>query len=146
MTDSNKTQLRGGGKGRVRDCNPEQGHQTTSPSLRIILKNSCSVDIDECASSPCHSNATCVDELHNYTCICSDGYSGTHCEVNIDECAEDYCNNGSICRDGVNGYSCKCAPGFSGDDCSTEIDECASFPCDYGGTCYDQVPHDMFMK
>ena len=100
------------------------------------------MDIDECTSSPCNNNATCIDQVHSYTCLCNVGFSGSHCEVDVDECGANYCSNGSTCIDDVNGYSCKCAPGFSGDDCSTEIDECASFPCDYGGTCYDQVLHD----
>ena len=37
-------------------------------------------EIDECLSSPCVNDATCTDSINTYTCICADGYTGTHCE------------------------------------------------------------------
>ena len=37
-------------------------------------------DINECLSSPCVNDATCIDNINSYTCICADGYTGTHCE------------------------------------------------------------------
>ena len=36
----------------------------------------CEVNIDECMSSPCLHNATCVDLVHGYACICSPGFTG----------------------------------------------------------------------
>ena len=39
------------------------------------------VDIDECSSSPCSSDATCVDGVNNYTCGCAPGYTGLSCET-----------------------------------------------------------------
>ena len=35
-----------------------------------------SVDIDECSSDPCHSNATCNNTIGSFTCTCVSGYSG----------------------------------------------------------------------
>ena len=43
-------------------------------------------DIDECASNPCKNLATCKDMVNGYTCICPEGYSGTHCETHMDVC------------------------------------------------------------
>ena len=40
----------------------------------------CDSDIDECASSPCFYNATCVDLVDGYVCNCSANYTGVYCE------------------------------------------------------------------
>ena len=36
----------------------------------------CEQNINECASNPCHNEATCLDEKGAYTCVCMDGYEG----------------------------------------------------------------------
>lgn len=36
----------------------------------------CEVDVDECASSPCLHNATCVDSVRGYNCVCVTGFTG----------------------------------------------------------------------
>ena len=41
------------------------------------------VDIDECASSPCHNAGTCNDIVNGYTCLCSAGYNGDNCETGM---------------------------------------------------------------
>ena len=38
-------------------------------------------DIDECLSSPCHNNGTCVDLVDGYNCTCMSGYNGILCEI-----------------------------------------------------------------
>lgn len=40
-----------------------------------------SLDFDECGSSPCKNNGTCVDGIAKYNCECSQGYSGDECEI-----------------------------------------------------------------
>jgi len=37
------------------------------------------IDIDECASAPCHHNATCVDHVNSFSCVCSPGYTDPLC-------------------------------------------------------------------
>ena len=39
-----------------------------------------SLEIDECASSPCQNSGTCNDLVNAFTCDCADGYEGTHCQ------------------------------------------------------------------
>ena len=34
------------------------------------------VDINECSSHPCHTNAMCTDTSGSYTCTCNAGFSG----------------------------------------------------------------------
>ena len=36
-------------------------------------------NIDECASSPCQTGSTCVDDVNMYSCTCEAGWTGTHC-------------------------------------------------------------------
>ena len=39
------------------------------------------VEINECASSPCHNGGSCVDGDNGFTCSCISGYDGTLCET-----------------------------------------------------------------
>ena len=36
-------------------------------------------DINECASDPCHHNATCVDHVNAFSCVCSPGFTDPLC-------------------------------------------------------------------
>lgn len=38
------------------------------------------IDIDDCASSPCQHNSTCIELVGGYTCSCGPGLTGVHCE------------------------------------------------------------------
>ena len=44
------------------------------------------VDVDECLTSPCDDNGECTNNVGNFTCECSIGYSGNGftCEGKID--------------------------------------------------------------
>ena len=51
----------------------------------------CTLDIDECCSSPCEHGGACTDGDDSYTCDCdvpsAFGWTGENCELDIDECA-----------------------------------------------------------
>jgi len=38
-------------------------------------------DIDYCINHTCQNGASCVDGLHNYSCKCPTGYTGSKCET-----------------------------------------------------------------
>ena len=38
-------------------------------------------DIDECVSTPCQNNGTCIDGIDGYACFCMAGYTGDACEI-----------------------------------------------------------------
>ena len=38
-------------------------------------------EINECEIYPCQNQGTCVDGINIYTCICTDGYTGSECET-----------------------------------------------------------------
>ena len=37
-------------------------------------------DIDDCQLSPCHTDATCLDHVNNFTCVCQPGFTGQLCD------------------------------------------------------------------
>ena len=34
------------------------------------------LEIDECMSNPCHTNAVCKDAINSYDCTCQEGFTG----------------------------------------------------------------------
>lgn len=46
----------------------------------------CSVNIQECESSPCQNSGTCVDGINTYTCICPQPFYGHDCASFFDYC------------------------------------------------------------
>lgn len=65
-------------------------------------------DVDECVSSPCHSNATCNNTAGSYECTCNSGFRGNGfaCEFSCDDgfylensiCGEEHSNLSSVVR------------------------------------------------
>ena len=46
-----------------------------------VLIRFCLSEINECVSSPCQNNGTCVDQIASYQCVCPlQYYEGVHCE------------------------------------------------------------------
>ncbi|GFR89190.1 neurogenic locus notch homolog protein 1 [Elysia marginata] len=78
----------------------------------------CNIDINECDSNPCSSQATCVEGINFYTCICPAGFEGPSCSVDIDECASNPCLHGGTCHQGQpSTFNCSCPPGVIGELC-----------------------------
>ena len=43
-------------------------------------------DINDCTAHVCLHGGTCQDEVNDYTCLCTEGYTGERCETGNGEC------------------------------------------------------------
>jgi hypothetical protein len=89
------------------------------------------------------SNATCIDGLNSFICLCPPWYSGLTCSEQINPClSPTTCANNGTCLVNYDvkpyGYTCQCLPGFTGDMCEIDIDDCITQPC-RRGQCIDRV-------
>ena len=93
--------------------------------LLVLMSCRCETETNECLSSPCLNNGTCIDRFNNFTCNCTSGFTGHRCDVDIDDCVINPCQNNASCIDGINTFICSCTSGFTGKFCDSDIDECA---------------------
>nr|XP_014428507.1 protein crumbs homolog 2 isoform X2 [Pelodiscus sinensis] len=101
---------------------------------------SCSVNVDECASQPCQNGGSCMDLANSFLCRCLPGYAGVECAVDIDECKDGPCQNGATCEDAIADYFCYCAPGqdgiqWGGKNCSVALMGCQTHDCQNEALC-----------
>ncbi|CAG0915687.1 unnamed protein product [Notodromas monacha] len=114
-------------------------HNYSCECVDGTVGNNCELIIDQCRTSPCKNQGTCLGRIGYYKCSCFAGYTGKNCEIDIDDCidafGEPVCKNNANCTDLISGFRCKCAKGFRGLQCTEDIDECKSYVCENGGTC-----------
>ena len=92
----------------------------------------CDTNINECDPNPCVNNNTCIDEINDYTCNCTNEWMGKNCS----DCGLT-CNNGGLVTPDCS--ICDCLPGYTGNMCDTNINECDPNPCVNNGTCIDGI-------
>ena len=96
----------------------------------------CEINIDECESSPCTNDGTCVDEVNRYRCECASGWEGLNCMTEINECESNPCQNSGTCTDLVDGYTCSCTSEYGGFHCEVLLTACVdNTQCKNGATC-----------
>ena len=39
------------------------------------------VDIDDCLTNPCEHNATCIDRVNDFQCLCFPGFTDKNCST-----------------------------------------------------------------
>uniref|UniRef100_A0A8D0DMD4 Crumbs cell polarity complex component 2 n=1 Tax=Salvator merianae TaxID=96440 RepID=A0A8D0DMD4_SALMN len=108
----------------------------------------CSLNIDECASQPCQNGGNCVDGVNGYQCLCLPGYTGVECASDVDECEAQPCENGGTCEDGTADYVCHCALGpggiaWGGKNCSVELTGCHNHSCQNEALCIPTLESEV---
>lgn len=88
----------------------------------------CSINIDDCESSPCLNGGVCIDKVAGYACSCSKEYTGPNCEENIKVCNDSPCKNSALCLMEEGQPICYCVPDFHGEKCEYQYDECQIGP------------------
>ncbi|KAF6774319.1 hypothetical protein AHF37_06841 [Paragonimus kellicotti] len=79
----------------------------------------------DCHTFPCRNGGTCVGNLTNWTCICTQGYTGLQCEI-WDPCLNNPCHPHAQCiSNNVDQYRCLCQSGWTGKNCEVDVDECS---------------------
>ena len=75
-------------------------------------------DSDDCPdTNPCHNGGSCIDEIGNYYCECTLGFTGDTCE-DTDHCLNiTVCQNGGICENQQSTYICECPNDVYGTFC-----------------------------
>ena len=109
----------------------------------LCLCFSCETNIDECTSSPCANNGTCIDQINGYACNCTTGFINSHCLKSLNDTCfgrKSPCqNNGTCLLKSAHLYvdnpqsECQCLDGYSGRLC--EDDSCLELNCQNNGTC-----------
>ncbi|XP_060589547.1 fibropellin-1-like [Ruditapes philippinarum] len=118
----------------IETCTCHKGFQGTT----------CSEDIDECLSQPCHDGGQCHNHVGNYSCTCALGYGGNQCATIVGACAGINCLNNGTCLDiGGSQFFCMCSLNYTGNYCETKIrNRCDNIHCQHNGTC-QQSAHDF---
>jgi len=98
------------------------------------------LDINECSSSPCVNDGTCLNQVNAYQCVCTPSWTGVNCEMDANECdlGLDNCHANADCTNTVGSFTCACREGYRGD--GVDCKEIILFP--YGPENGDQSLRD----
>ncbi|CAF2127883.1 unnamed protein product [Rotaria magnacalcarata] len=100
----------------------------------------CNISYSLCdLTQPCRNNGTCtthLNDINQYTCLCSSGFNGTHCELDHRPCKPQTCLGHGECKETPDlSFFCWCHDGWTGIHCQSRIDNCSLDTCENDGVC-----------
>lgn len=82
---------------------------------------------------------------HDFTCRCTEGFTGPKCEKRQDPCTPNPCQSGGKCRRQGFEFQCTCLASREGKTCELERgDACSGNPCRNGGSCRESSDGSTF--
>ncbi|XP_055587381.1 sushi, von Willebrand factor type A, EGF and pentraxin domain-containing protein 1-like [Uranotaenia lowii] len=118
-------------------------HDYTSPRGSTSITDCTPKVVKPCQNDHlvCGSNGRCVPQSNSsnlYSCLCDEGFAGSHCEHQMNVCASAPCYNMGSCVP-INGTSfrCECRGPYGGELCDQFIDPCQPGLCRNGGSCIE---------
>ncbi len=111
------------------DCICNSGFVST-----VTANGTICADVNECAQSPCATEATCINTLGAFDCHCNAGFTGNGFGVHgctPTRCSATTCAQGMLCAVANGAASCFCAPGYHLVNSScVDVNECGTAnPC-----------------
>ncbi|GBP49666.1 Cadherin-related tumor suppressor [Eumeta japonica] len=136
-------------------------------SLQKILRTQIIIPYLPCTYHRCENNGLCTHSIrvldetkitdsptlilssplvsNDYTCHCTDRFTGKNCEKRQDPCFPNPCQYGGQCRKQGFDFVCSCPPRREGKTCELERgDVCSSNPCKNGGSCKESSDRNSF--
>ena len=99
------------------------------------------VDVNECLTTQCNSNAYCSNTEGSFRCLCNEGYYGNGQFCELGSCSDKNCPQNQTCVS-QNTIDCKCKEGFILTELGTciDVDECVlEYECDLKATCKNTI-------
>lgn len=126
--------------------------------FRQLFQSTLTIGYSPCKNNICGNGGACKDEMmiipetmitdsqnliftsplvkHDFTCFCTESFTGKKCEKRQDPCTPNPCMAGGTCRKQGLDFQCQCPARRTGPLCEEErIDKCDGNPCENGGSC-----------
>lgn len=98
------------------------------------------MNIDDCVPEACAINATCLDEVNSFMCLCQARITRSQCEVNITGCILNTCLNSGTCSILMElMITFASVSGYNSINCSENINNCGLNLCNESAACIDGI-------
>lgn len=135
--------------------------------MQLLQSSDITVGFSPCNANTCDNGGVCTEKItvlddiritdsqsliftspligHDFTCKCTEGYTGSQCDKRQDPCSPNPCEANGQCRRQGYDFQCTCPTHREGKLCQLERgDACSSNPCKNGGSCRESPDGSSF--